>query len=116
MSGTIPGGIVGTIVPGRIVGARSWINWTGRHALRFRIVEREMNGLGLLNLGCVDHTTVRTQWSRWSAISFNDNRIRDYFIQVIRFSLQEKFGCVRVKENTEGGNDEKPEDRIVIGR
>lgn len=66
---TVPGGIVGAIIPGWIVGAGgNWISWTGRHATRFRIIQREMDGLGLLNLGRVDYATVRTQRGRWSAV------------------------------------------------
>lgn len=67
----VPSGIVGAIVPGWFVGAdgdwMNWIGWTGRHAPRFRIVEREMYGLGLLNLGRVDYAAVRAQRGRWSA-------------------------------------------------
>lgn len=68
VSRIVPGGIVGAIVPGRIVEADRWISWTGRHAPRFRIVQREMDGLGLLDLGCVDYATIRAQRCRWSAV------------------------------------------------
>lgn len=66
-SRTVPSGIIGSVVPGRIVGAGGDWSWTGRHALRFRIVKREMYGLGLLDLGCVNYATIWTQWGRWSA-------------------------------------------------
>jgi len=69
VNGVVPSGIVGAIVPRRIVGAGGdWISWTSRHASHFRIVEREMNGLSLLNVGCVDYASVWTQWSWWSAV------------------------------------------------
>jgi len=73
----VPSGIVGAIVPRGIVGAGGgWISWTSRHAPRFRIVEREMNGLSLLNLGCVDYASIRAQWSGWSAVRPEEILIR----------------------------------------
>lgn len=67
----VPSRIVGAIIPGWIVGAHgNWIGWTSRHAPRFRIVEREMYGLGLLNLRRVDYAAVRAQRGRWSAATW----------------------------------------------
>lgn len=75
VSRTVPGGIVSAIVPGWIVcTGGSWTSWTGWHALRFRIVEREMYGLGLLDLGCVDYTSVRAQRSRRPAVAISRNK------------------------------------------
>ncbi|KAG7212365.1 hypothetical protein KM043_012686 [Ampulex compressa] len=76
----IPGGVVGSsVVPRRVVGAaRGWICRPSWHALRFRIVQREMDGLGLLHLGCVHHAAVCAQRCWWTAGNNVDDRLESW--------------------------------------